>query len=180
MGRNYILGNQVVFDKLKREITDKDTVVNIGGREAAILSMLYDNGNQVLRKDEINQHVWGKVFVSETSLTKAVSNLRKSLAQFNDISCEIKTIPKEGYMLIIDHSITHALAQEPSPDTYVEKITKTNKVFPNKSDNTTVSTVKIGLHSSIPYNQRIFWVKLCFTSALIAATFTTAIIMVLR
>lgn len=79
MLRNYLLGNQVIFDTLKREVLTTDKIISLGGREASILKLLCENANTVITKEEINDKVWGKVFVSETSLTKAISNLRKSL-----------------------------------------------------------------------------------------------------
>lgn len=102
MLRNYLLGNQVIFDTLKREVLTTDKIISLGGREAAILKLLCENANTVIAKEEINDKVWGKVFVSETSLTKAISNLRKSLQLIEGVMCEIKTIPKEGYMLILE------------------------------------------------------------------------------
>lgn len=106
MTRNYALGNQLVFDVLKRQISTQEETVKIGGREAVILKLLCDNVNSVVDKEYIQEKVWGKVFVSETSLTKAVSNLRKSLAKFDNLACEIKTISKEGYVLILDENNT--------------------------------------------------------------------------
>ncbi|WP_394201514.1 transcriptional regulator [Shewanella waksmanii] len=116
MARVYILGKQVIFDVLKRQICSGEYVVSIGGREAAILSMLCEQENIVVSKDDIQEKVWGNVCVSETSLTKAISNLRKSLQQFNDLYCEIKTIPKEGYSLVFDEGSGGSYrANEPIP-----------------------------------------------------------------
>ncbi len=36
MLRNYLLGNQVIFDTLKREVLTTDKIISLGGREAAI------------------------------------------------------------------------------------------------------------------------------------------------
>ncbi len=106
MERKFFLGNQVVFDTLKGEISSDLKSVGLGSRDAAILKLLCEQRNKVVQKEDIHQHVWGKVLVSETSLTKAISNLRKSLSLFEDLTCEIKTIPKEGYVLIQDDDVS--------------------------------------------------------------------------
>lgn len=106
MERKFFLGNQVVFDTLKGEISSDLKSVGLGSRDAAILKLLCEQRNKVVQKEDIHQHVWGKVLVSETSLTKAISNLRKSLSLFEELTCQIKTIPKEGYVLIQDDDIS--------------------------------------------------------------------------
>ncbi|MBD1196679.1 winged helix-turn-helix domain-containing protein [Vibrio cholerae] len=122
MLRNYLLGNQVIFDTLKREVLTTDKIISLGGREAAILKLLCENANTVITKEEINDKVWGKVFVSETSLTKAISNLRKSLQLIDGVMCEIKTIPKEGYMLILEGENLGLMVTEDEPPLEVKRI----------------------------------------------------------
>ncbi|NGZ15095.1 transcriptional regulator [Vibrio aestuarianus] len=102
MMRNILIGEDVYFDTLKREIVTAKERVILGGREAAILHMLCLSPNQVVEKEEINNTVWKGIVVGETSLTKAISNLRKSLKSTPGIKCEIQTVPKTGYMLIVD------------------------------------------------------------------------------
>ncbi|NRD72959.1 winged helix-turn-helix domain-containing protein [Shewanella sp. VB17] len=123
MGRTYALGKHIFFDKLKGEISYGDNVVNIGGREAAILTILINHKNQVVNKFDINEEVWNEVCVSDASLTKAVSNLRKSLMLFDGLNCEIKTIPKEGYMLVIDSDLV------PQHQPVTEVVRSDNKLF---------------------------------------------------
>ncbi|MCF5857735.1 winged helix-turn-helix domain-containing protein [Aeromonas veronii] len=126
MMRNYVLGNQIVFDVLKREVVSPTQTIMLGGREAAILKLLCMHSNEVISKEQIHQQVWGKVLVSETSLTKAISNLRKSLVRIESLSCEIKTIPKEGYMLICESSSVLELSTEMVPTFNVKQINNVN------------------------------------------------------
>lgn len=112
--RRYFLGNGIIFDSLKREIIVNEQLLRLGGRESEILKLLCENPNMVLTKEDIHIKIWGSIYVSETSLTKAISNLRKTLLVIENLCFEIKTIPKEGYILISD-SIT-ALLPEESPE----------------------------------------------------------------
>ncbi|HGS4461804.1 TPA: transcriptional regulator [Vibrio metschnikovii] len=101
--RYYLLGETIAFDTLKREITVNENIYNLGGRESDLLKLLCENQNQVLKKQDIHMKVWGSIYVSDTSLTKAISNLRKQLRVINGLDCSIKTVPKEGYVLISDN-----------------------------------------------------------------------------
>ncbi|EGQ7740986.1 winged helix-turn-helix domain-containing protein [Vibrio parahaemolyticus] len=122
MLRNYLLGNQVIFDTLKREVISPEQIISLGGRESAILKLLCENANVVISKEDIQDKVWGKVLVSETSLTKAISNLRKSLQMLEGVMCEIKTIPKEGYMLILEDENLGLMVTEDAPPLEVKRI----------------------------------------------------------
>ncbi|MGL5108789.1 MAG: winged helix-turn-helix domain-containing protein [Vibrio ordalii] len=129
MERNYVLGQQVIFDSLKGEIFTDEKIVGLGSRDAAILKLLCEKSNHVILKEEIHEKVWGKVLVSDTSLTKAISNLRKSLAVFEEVSCEIKTIPKEGYMLIADEPFTDALWLDTPPAFEIKNVVSSERAL---------------------------------------------------
>lgn len=102
---SYILGHNVTFCYQRRELKSDANVLKLGGRESSILLLLLESPNTLLSKTFINDNVWGNILVAETSLTKAVSNIRKSLAHFPNISCELKTFPKQGYMLVTESDI---------------------------------------------------------------------------
>ncbi|MGI2126952.1 winged helix-turn-helix domain-containing protein [Shewanella oncorhynchi] len=178
MARNYALGNQMVFDVLKRQVSTEDNVVSIGGREAVILKLLCDHVNEVVGKEYIQEKVWGKVFVSETSLTKAISNLRKSLAQFDNLACEIKTISKEGYILILDESVSGVLIEEEYPIFEIKNIKQSRK---ESLSNINVSPYSIERNLSIRTNipmRNIYFLLVCFFSALLASMLTVGAIVV--
>lgn len=170
----------MIFDVLRREISTDKHVVSIGGREAVILKLLCDNVNRVLSKEEIQERVWGKVFVSETSLTKAISNLRKSLAQFDSLACEIKTISKEGYMLILDEGTTDIFITEEPPILEVKKVVNSDKTYFNNLAMVSSSMETMApMRTELPI-KNMFFILVCFASALLAAMLTTAAVMILN
>ena len=122
MLRNYLLGNQVIFDTLKHEVMSPEQIISLGCREAAILKLLCENANLLISKEDLHEKVWGKVLVSEASLTKAISNLRRSLQMLEGVMCEIKTIPKEGYMLILEGENLGLFISEDAPPLEVKRI----------------------------------------------------------
>ncbi|GLT17461.1 hypothetical protein GCM10007938_12380 [Vibrio zhanjiangensis] len=175
MDRNYVLGNQVIFDILKREIVASDQAVSLGGREAAILKLLCERGNKVISKDEIHEEVWGKVLVSETSLTKAISNLRKSLGLFEGLACEIKTVPKEGYMLIIDEEAVAEFSAEEIPTLSIKSIASSVKPLPSSPQLLMESEPVGNLATS-----GTFWLTLVFSASLLSSALTTGILLMVR
>ncbi|GEM77462.1 winged helix-turn-helix domain-containing protein [Vibrio sagamiensis] len=174
MERNYVLGNQVIFDVLKREIVACDHVVNLGGREAAILKLLCERSNHILSKDEIHEQVWGRVLVSETSLTKAISNLRKSLTLFNELACEIKTVPKEGYMLILDGEAIDQLSSEEIPTLAIKSIVSSTKSAIHPSY---ISAKNEAINAPVKGS---FWFTMLFSAALLASIITISIMLFLK
>ncbi|MDR5014416.1 MULTISPECIES: winged helix-turn-helix domain-containing protein [Aeromonas] len=102
MRTSYPLGQNATFCYPKREIQTEAGITKLGGRESNILLLLLDTPNTLLSKQFINDKVWGNVLVAETSLTKAISNIRKALALHSDIDCELKTFPRQGYMLAVE------------------------------------------------------------------------------
>ncbi|CAB1261372.1 putative transcriptional activator ToxR [Vibrio cholerae] len=136
--KRYFLGNGITFDALKREIIANQQILRLGGRESEILKLLCENPNMVLTKEDIHIKVWGSIYVSETSLTKAISNLRKSLSIMDNLCFEIKTIPKEGYIFISDSMSTVVPEELPEMSDEIEKNSSSYlsdlKVFGQKSD----------------------------------------------
>jgi cholera toxin transcriptional activator len=180
MTRNYLLGNQMVFDVLRREISTDEHVVSIGGREAVILKLLCDNVNRVLSKEEIQEIVWGRVFVSETSLTKAISNLRKSLVQFESLACEIKTVSKEGYMLILDEDTTDLFITKELSILEVKNIMNRDSIYFNNFSILSYFMKKMVYVRTEFKMKNLFFILLCFFSALLAAILTVTIINFIR
>lgn len=101
--KNYSLGGEVYFSSIKKMIKSNEQSIIVGGREAKLLELFCNEPNKILDKATLMDVVWGNVIVCETSLTKAISNLRKYLAHFKELACEIKTVPKEGYVFIFEN-----------------------------------------------------------------------------
>lgn len=179
MERNYILGKQIIFDVLTNEIISVNEVLRLGGREAAILKLLCYSRNRTITKNELNEKVWGKLWVSETSLTKAISNLRKSLGSLEGIGCKIKTIPKEGYMLIMDNEIEDVLWGEELPQLEIANIEKKDMSFayPNLITNEALVEFQSKSSSFVMYLPILIFI---FISALLSSIITTFLSMMLH
>ncbi|EGR0205830.1 helix-turn-helix domain-containing protein [Vibrio vulnificus] len=160
----YSIGDGVEFCYQRREIQTSSDVTKLGGREADILLLLLEFPNVVLSKSFINERVWGDVLVAETSLTKAISNIRKALSKYSKISCELKTFSKQGYVLVIENDLEEA-----------SELTKQSE-FKNPNPLVENSSAQKLRSANREHNTSSFWSTNFFQMTLIA--FSTSIITV--
>jgi two-component system, OmpR family, response regulator CiaR len=96
--------NVITFKDLKLNVKNNtatigDELVNLNGKQFALLEYLINNKNTILTKEQIFDRIWG--FESDTSATVVevyASKLRKNLKKYN-YDQYIKTFRGLGYML---------------------------------------------------------------------------------
>jgi two-component system, OmpR family, response regulator CiaR len=96
--------NVITFKDLKLNVKNNtatigDELVNLNGKQFALLEYLINNKNTILTKEQIFDRIWG--FTSDTSATVVevyASKLRKNLKKYN-YDQYIKTFRGLGYML---------------------------------------------------------------------------------
>ncbi len=97
------------FDLARGLLLRDGAAVPLRPKAFALLSHLARNAGRVVGKSELIEAVWPGVFVTEDSLTQAVREVRKALA--DDAQKIVRTIARRGYLLI-----TPATAAGPHPD----------------------------------------------------------------
>ncbi|MBY7899170.1 transcriptional regulator [Vibrio fluvialis] len=90
---------------LTNSLVDKDADnenVRLGSNESRILLMLSQRPNEVITRNELHDFVWREqgFEVDDSSLTQAISTLRKMLKDSTKSPQFVKTVPKRGYQLI--------------------------------------------------------------------------------
>ena len=128
IGPKFILDDRFTFDPTSNSLVDKeadDEIVRLGSNESRILLMLSQRPNEVVTRNELHDFVWREqgFEVDDSSLTQAISTLRKNLKDSTKSPQFVKTVPKRGYQLICNvYSINEPLNFEiPTPITSVEK-----------------------------------------------------------
>lgn len=104
-GTKFILADRFTFDPTSNSLVDKDTDnenVRLGSNESRILLMLSQRPNEVITRNELYDFVWREqgFEVDDSSLTQAISTLRKMLKDSTKSPQFVKTVPKRGYQLI--------------------------------------------------------------------------------
>lgn len=109
-----------VLDPLTRELRRGTVVENLPLSTIDCLIYLVQHRNRSVGRDELASAVWGRVDVSEASLTQAIMRLRRVVG---DASC-IRTTPRLGYRWAFEPTLEQpreqqaeqAAAVAPSPD----------------------------------------------------------------
>ena len=95
----FSLGEWTVLPLEGRLLRGED-VVHIPPKTMDVLCCLAAAPGQVVERDAIIEHVWGRRAVSDEPLTRVVGELRRQLGDHHDCPRYIQTIPKRGYQLI--------------------------------------------------------------------------------
>jgi DNA-binding winged helix-turn-helix (wHTH) protein len=79
-----------------RQLVRGGTIAHLPPKAFELLTLLIENRPRVLPKDELIARVWPGVFVSDASLAKVVSRIRKAIGQADDTGV-IRTVHGCGY-----------------------------------------------------------------------------------
>lgn len=96
---------------LERGLLLRDgTAVPLRSKAYSLLAHLARNAGKVVTKSDLISAVWGNIVVTEDSLTQAVRDIRKALA--DDDQSILKAVPKRGYVLAVPGRVS---APSPQP-----------------------------------------------------------------
>lgn len=109
---------ECVFDRGRRELTCRGSVVHTGPKLLALLETLIDATPRALTKAEIHQAVWPDTFVSDATLTHLVAELRTALGEEARAPRLVRTIHGYGYAFVGPISEPLAPAMPVSTATY--------------------------------------------------------------
>ncbi|CAE6952702.1 COG3710 DNA-binding winged-HTH domains [Vibrio sp. B1REV9] len=119
IGTKFLLAQRFVFDPNSNSLADQqsgDEVVRLGSNESRILLMLTERPNEVISRNELHEFVWREqgFEVDDSSLTQAISTLRKMLKDSTKSPEFVKTVPKRGYQLICSVERLNLLSSDTS------------------------------------------------------------------
>lgn len=105
IGTKFNLASRFTFDPNTNSLTDKESdneLIRLGSNESRILLLLCEKPSEIVSRNELHDFVWRKqgFEVDDSSLTQAVSTLRKLLKDSTKSPMFVKTVPKRGYQLI--------------------------------------------------------------------------------
>lgn len=120
IGTKFILAQRFIFDPNSNSLVDQTNdseVVRLGSNESRILLMLSERPNEVITRNELHEYVWRDqgFEVDDSSLTQAVSTLRKMLKDSTKSPEFVKTVPKRGYQFIasVERSVPLSSSEQP-------------------------------------------------------------------
>ncbi|MFN1549773.1 transcriptional regulator [Vibrio natriegens] len=138
IGTKFLLAQRFTFDPNSNSLADQQNdndVVRLGSNESRILLMLAERPNEVLTRNELHEFVWREqgFEVDDSSLTQAISTLRKMLKDSTKSPEYVKTVPKRGYQLICSverlnplSSVVNSDSEELASDVELDKAKSTD------------------------------------------------------
>ncbi|GAD78271.1 winged helix-turn-helix domain-containing protein [Vibrio ezurae] len=161
IGIKYLLAQKYIFDPKSNSLidqSDNDSLVRLGSNESRILMLLCEHPNEVVTRDQLHEYVWRDqgFQVDDSSLTQAISTLRKMLKDSTKSPQFVKTVPKRGYQLIssVEASSPTLAAEEPAAPA-VEPALASVTTAQLKEPKTEVSSKKPVFWSQWDFNTRV-------------------------
>jgi DNA-binding winged helix-turn-helix (wHTH) protein len=87
------------LDPLRRQLLHGGQPVRLSTPQFRILHRLLVHANSIVAKETLIDEAWGGAAITENSVEKAISDLRKVLAEGRPDGIGIDTIPHQGYRL---------------------------------------------------------------------------------
>ena len=101
----YLIGQRFIFDPYDNSLIDQlesDELTRLGSNESRALGLLIEDPGAIITRTRLHDYVWREqgFEVDDSSLTQAISTLRKALKDSTKSPEFIKTVPKRGYQMI--------------------------------------------------------------------------------
>lgn len=164
ISNKYLIGQRFLFDPYDNSLIDQsenDELTRLGSNESRALSLLIEDPGAIITRTRLHDYVWREqgFEVDDSSLTQAISTLRKALKDSTKSPEFIKTVPKRGYQMIANvneiadspavtettlvHADAEAVTSEPDMDTIVQhSVTAEPSAVPSNKSNNTVENNK--------------------------------------
>lgn len=103
-----------VFDRDRRELTLRGSVVHGAPKLLALLELLLDAAPRAVTKEEIHKAIWPDTFVADATLTSLIAELRTAIDDHARSPRLVRTIHGYGYAFVGD--IVNVRPVGPRPD----------------------------------------------------------------
>jgi DNA-binding response OmpR family regulator len=98
--KNLVVG-EFLIDTSQNSLIHANRKVYLGPLRTSLLHFLCKNVNKVVTREDLAQHVWGRL-VTDHTINQHISQLRKSVGTLILHGLNISTIPKRGYIARMD------------------------------------------------------------------------------
>lgn len=122
----HLIGQRFLFDPCDNSLTDQwesQELIRLGSNESRALSLLIAEPGSIIARTRLHDYVWREqgFEVDDSSLTQAISTLRKALKDSTKSPGFIKTVPKRGYQMIASVQDVDETSSAPEPTAEVPR-----------------------------------------------------------
>ncbi len=109
-----------VLDTDRVELSRNGSVIPTEPKTFDLLHFLLENRDRVVSKDEIFDHIWPGVFVSDASISSALKQVRQAVNDSGEAQAVIRTVRGKGFRFVADlepaeGSLAPAVSAVPQP-----------------------------------------------------------------
>ncbi len=115
-----------LFDSQAQQLIKDNETVQLEPISSDLLLCLVNNQSQIVSKDNLIAHVWKNRIVSDSAITRVISMLRKHLGDDPVKPTYIRTIQKQGYLLLAP---VRELSEQESKNHQNKKIKSLNRLL---------------------------------------------------
>ncbi|MBS4686811.1 winged helix-turn-helix domain-containing protein [Aeromonas sobria] len=133
----FLINESIVFNRISSELSHDSKCIKLAYTEANILLMLISNKNSIITRERLIEFSWGDRVVTDSSLAKSISNLRKALRTLGQNDDCIITVPRLGYRFTLE---AHAIEHTDSPNAFSNE-TQLHSNNQNKSTYHTLTAI---------------------------------------
>src|SRR6185312_777901 len=121
MGTRHYRFGRFRLNPQARELFDGAERVNLPLSTIDSLIYLVEHRDRPVGRDELAAAVWGRVDVSEVSLSHAIMRLRKLLGDTGNDQRVIRTVPRLGYRWVMDDTVEADADMESAPERFIDE-----------------------------------------------------------
>lgn len=145
----FLVNGKVTFDVITSELSDDFQTVKLAYTDAKTLHLLISNLGDVIARDIIIDFSWKGRVVTDSSLAKSISNLRKVFRNFGLNDESIITVPRIGYKLVC--SVIKLVDNEEPTNMAIDssipgEIQSNNYIFPLEISNADINSINDDSH----------------------------------
>ncbi|QCG47281.1 winged helix-turn-helix domain-containing protein [Aeromonas schubertii] len=97
---NYLLESCIAFNSVLSELSQNGENIKLAYTESKTLLLLIQHVGEIVSREQITEYSWSGRIVTDSSLAKSISNVRKALRELGLEDDVIITVPRIGYRLI--------------------------------------------------------------------------------
>ena len=91
-----------IFDSRAQQLIGDNNVIQLEPISSALLYYLTQNHNRIVTRDDLIANVWNNRIVSDSAINRVISMLRKHIGDDPAKPDYIRTVHKQGYLLLTD------------------------------------------------------------------------------
>jgi len=97
---HFIQMGEWIFDSQAQQLSRAQQTIQLEPITSVLLHYLCQNDGRIITRDDLICHVWNNRVVADSTINRAISILRKDLVDDPQKPTYIKTVPKQGYLLL--------------------------------------------------------------------------------